>query len=140
MFIQRISCIVSFITEALNKIPPFIKLCILPELVGKWFKQPAEPSMGPLNEVVLDVVHDSLDGTSNVTTTKVDDTVSTTVTVTSDVPTSTQDSLQVLDEDSGQDSEEDDTLWCYCKQNLQEELVSCDNPSCKIKWFHLSCL
>ena len=31
MFIQRISCNVAFITEALDKIPPFIKLCILPE-------------------------------------------------------------------------------------------------------------
>ena len=112
MFIQRISCNVTFITEALDKIPRFIKLCILPELVGKWFTRPAEPSTDSSNEVVAEVVHDSLDGPSNMTlhttedgtsdmtlcTTEVDDTVS--VTATSDIPTNTQDSLQGLDEDS----------------------------------------
>jgi len=35
MFIQRIPFNVIFISEALDKIPPFIKQCILPELVGK---------------------------------------------------------------------------------------------------------
>ena len=107
-----------------------------------WFEQRSgRVTASKLHSVLhTDMVHDSLDGTTNVTTTEVDDTVSTTVTVTSEVPTSTQDSLQVLDEDSGADSEEDDTLWCYCQQNLQEELVGCDNPSCKIKWFHLSYL
>ena len=33
------------------------------------------------------------------------------------------------------------TLWCYCQQDKTEELmVGCDNPTCQIEWFHLSCL
>ena len=48
MFIQRIICDVTLITDTLNKIPPFIKLCILPELVVKWFSWPAEPSVDPV--------------------------------------------------------------------------------------------
>jgi len=135
VFIQRISCNVTFITEALDKIPPFIKLCILPELVGKWFTWPAELSHGhvvsvdPINE---EASVEPLEGPSDMT---VDATVS--ATVTSDILTSIQDSLQTpAAEDTNQDS--DDALWCYCQQNMQEELVGCDNR--KIQWLHLSCL
>ena len=79
-------------------------------------------------------LHTTEDGTSDMTlcTTEVDDTVS--VTATSDIPTNTQDSLQGLDEDSSQDSE-DGTPWCYCQKCTQGELVGCDNPSCKINDF-----
>ena len=67
-----------------------------------------------------------------------DDTISATVTI--DILTNTQDSLQTpAAEDADQDSE-DDALWCYCQRNIQEELVGCDNPNCKIEWYHLSCL
>jgi len=130
MFIQRISYDVTFITEALNKIPPFVKLCLLPELVGKWFTRPA--TSDSLIEVGSEVVCDSLDGAGpSGMTLPIVDTVS--ETVTSVTTTSSQD---VCDEDS----DEDGTLWCYCQQNIQEELVGCDNPTCRVKWFHLSCL
>ena len=82
---------------------------------------------------------ESLEGPSDMTTlqsTEVD-AVSATVTVASDTLTSTQDSLQAL-KDS--DQSEDETLWCYCQQSVQEELIGCDNLNCKIKWFHLFCL
>lgn len=33
------------------------------------------------------------------------------------------------------------TLWCYCQQDKPEQsMVGCDNPTCRIEWFHLSCL
>ena len=68
MFIQRISCNVAFITEALDKILSFIKLCILPELVGKWFTRPAElshdpvVSVDPINDAAEDADQDSENG------------------------------------------------------------------------------
>ena len=32
-------------------------------------------------------------------------------------------------------------LWCYCQLDKPEEsMVGCDNPTCRIEWFHLSCL
>ena len=36
---------------------------------------------------------------------------------------------------------EDNTLYCYCNQpyNENEEMIGCDNPSCKIKWVHYDC-
>ena len=63
-----------------------------------------------------------LEGPSDMTTlhrTEVD-ALSATVTVASDMLTTTQDILQVL-EDS--DHSEGDILWCYCQQSVQEELV-----------------
>ena len=53
MFIQRISYNVTLITEV---IPPFVKLCLLPELVGKWFTRLAEVSVDSLTEVSSEVV------------------------------------------------------------------------------------
>ena len=31
--------------------------------------------------------------------------------------------------------------WCYCRMSQSEDnLVGCDNSTCKIKWFHLKCV
>ncbi|EGO21649.1 hypothetical protein SERLADRAFT_417157, partial [Serpula lacrymans var. lacrymans S7.9] len=30
--------------------------------------------------------------------------------------------------------------YCYCNQVSYDTMVACDNPGCKIEWFHLSCL
>jgi len=150
VFIQRISFDVTFITEALSKIPPFIKLCILPELVGKWFTRPADP---PVDEVTSEVEQELYDGPSTDTIAVTSDAhsstqynlddpsadVSVTIIITNNAHSSAQYNLQVSDEE--QESEEDATLWCYCRKDLpEEELVGCDNPECAIKWFHLSCL
>jgi len=135
MFIQRIICDLTFITDTLNKIPPFITLCILPELIVKWFTRPAEPSVDPVYGGASEVAWESLEGPSDMMT--LHSTEVNVMTVASDMLTSTQHILQVL-EDS--DHSEDDTLWWYCQQSMQEELVGCDNPNSKIKWFYLSCL
>ena len=37
MFVQRIVMDREFIDDAIEKTEPFIKLAILPELVGKWY-------------------------------------------------------------------------------------------------------
>ena len=33
-------------------------------------------------------------------------------------------------------------LFCYCQQpeDFQREMIGCDNPQCKIEWFHTECL
>jgi len=89
---------VTFIKEALDKISPFMKLCILPELVGKWFTRPAElshdhvVSVDPIN---VEASVEPLEGPSEMTVDATeDDTVSVIVTVTSDILTSTRDSQQ----------------------------------------------
>lgn len=30
--------------------------------------------------------------------------------------------------------------WCYCKGDDVGEMIGCDNPDCKIAWFHTACL
>ena len=91
---------------------------ILPELVGKWFTHPAEPSGDSINEVSSDVVQESYDGSS----------IEVNATVSSDAAhSSTQYSLQVCGEDCDQESEEDITLWYYRQKDLpEEELVGCE--------------
>ena len=40
---------------------------------------------------------------------------------------------------SGEEDEEGP--WCYCQQDLEgSTLIGGDNDSCKIKWYHMSCL
>ena len=36
--------------------------------------------------------------------------------------------------------EDDDGIWCFCKQSKGGDMVACDNHNCPIKWFHISCL
>ena len=33
-------------------------------------------------------------------------------------------------------------VWCYCNkpEETGKAMVGCDNPSCPIEWFHMSCL
>lgn len=30
--------------------------------------------------------------------------------------------------------------YCFCNQVSYGEMVACDNPSCKIEWFHFGCV
>ena len=48
-----------------------------------------------------------------------------------------------LSEDADKNEDEDnddDGSWCYCKQPRGGAMVGCENPSCKITWFHMACL
>eukprot|EP00826_Nyctotherus_ovalis_P024678 TRINITY_DN1904_c0_g1_i6.p2 TRINITY_DN1904_c0_g1~~TRINITY_DN1904_c0_g1_i6.p2 ORF type:complete len:243 (+),score=49.78 TRINITY_DN1904_c0_g1_i6:319-1047(+) len=35
---------------------------------------------------------------------------------------------------------EQQVLYCKCQKLLYEEMIECDNPKCKYKWFHFSCV
>lgn len=37
-------------------------------------------------------------------------------------------------------NEDDDGTWCYCQIAMGGSMIECENPSCPIKWFHMSCL
>ena len=31
--------------------------------------------------------------------------------------------------------------WCYCQRHVEgSTLIGCDNDTCQIKWYHMSCL
>ncbi|RPD80838.1 hypothetical protein L226DRAFT_121828 [Lentinus tigrinus ALCF2SS1-7] len=35
---------------------------------------------------------------------------------------------------------EDQKLYCYCQKRSYGEMIGCDNESCPLQWFHLSCV
>lgn len=37
-------------------------------------------------------------------------------------------------------SDADGEKYCYCQQASHDIMVGCDNPQCKLQWFHLACL
>ena len=37
-------------------------------------------------------------------------------------------------------STSDDRLYCYCHRPSKGLMIGCDNPDCKIEWFHTKCL
>lgn len=53
-------------------------------------------------------------------------------------------SLPDLVEDAEPDlveDEEDNGLWCYCRQDEHyDAMIACDGENCAIEWFHLSCV
>ena len=165
VIMQRIFPDSDCIAAALNKIPSFAKLCVLPELVGKYFTKSSDDLDGPSSSVadvqalttsVADDNHaanDNMDGfTSDDTTGDLHDSSNSVVgdDVTNYVDGSVaEDNQQDLDIDrdnsSMHTSQDDDLnstqgLWCYCQENKGDEMVGCDNDDCPIQWFHLSCL
>ncbi|TPX63219.1 hypothetical protein SpCBS45565_g06790 [Spizellomyces sp. 'palustris'] len=42
--------------------------------------------------------------------------------------------------ESSSSSDEDQILYCICRQISYGDMVGCDNPSCPIEWFHYSCV
>ncbi len=35
---------------------------------------------------------------------------------------------------------EDDGIFCFCRRGEFQDMVMCDNPTCKFGWFHFSCV
>ena len=116
IFYERISIDTEFIDNAIKEAEPFIKLALLPELVGKWFSR--------------QTVATSIDSTQiNQTLSTSDNNAPTTST--------SSDNMQTTSE-----SDDGAKVWCFCKQDepYGDMMIGCDNPACPIQWFHLSCL
>lgn len=115
MFYERISIDTEFIDNAIKEAEPFIKLALLPELLGKWFSR--------------QTVATSIDSTQiNQTLSTSDDNAPTTSTSSDNAQTTSA-------------SDDGAEVWCFCKQDESYgDMIGCDNPGCPIEWFHLSCL
>ena len=38
-------------------------------------------------------------------------------------------------------ADEDNVLWCYCRQGEDfDQMIACDGEDCAIEWFHWSCV
>jgi len=122
IFHQRIELNSHFIDSAVHDVEPFIKLAILPELVGKWFsKEPIMP---------LESSSGAATGDSNVS-----------------AGTSQADSAEDVTSNSNRndvavsDPSNDHISYCYCGNGEDyDDMICCDNKKCSIKWFHFSCL
>ncbi|KAF5094869.1 hypothetical protein D0Z00_003369 [Geotrichum galactomycetum] len=42
--------------------------------------------------------------------------------------------------DTGTGAEGEDEIYCICRQVSFGNMVGCDNPDCKIEWFHYGCV
>lgn len=31
-------------------------------------------------------------------------------------------------------------IWCHCRRSSFDDMVQCDNPGCKIRWYHMACV
>jgi len=160
IILQRILLDSECITNALDRIPIFVKTCILPELVGKYFTKPSsdldgssnsnadvQPLHNPLSlaDDIEDNVEDfSLDEASDLLGSTITDANVTTGGISQCTNSSLADDDQHDQASSGVAVDDlnssQDGIWCYCQENKQDEMVGCDNEDCPIQWFHLSCL
>lgn len=44
------------------------------------------------------------------------------------------------DEEYVEPINEEKTKYCFCGKEATDEMIQCDNPDCKHKWFHYSCV
>lgn len=42
--------------------------------------------------------------------------------------------------DSQYEQSQDHDLYCICQKNTNEDMIGCDNQTCKFQWFHFSCV
>ena len=137
---QRIYAKSDFINDAITKTVGFIKLGILPELVGRWYtKQSLQPSTQTLSTT-------QPSSTQTLSTTQPSSTQTLSTTQTSSTHPVSSQQLNVSDEQSlsiqdAADGAAGDS-WCYCRkgESVDDYMIGCDNAACLIQWFHLSCL
>ena len=166
---QRITFDSRFISKALQGIPAFVKACILPEIVGKYFTKPAKlsddldvASSSIVNQTVdnnhpspsddtpsgLCVVNDSHPADLNAESPALELDIAIVDTslydLDSDSPVAgtddDQDQMTLRVNEDDLDSTSQDGPWCYCQQDRTDQMVGCDNKDCLIQWFHLPCL
>ena len=150
MFLERILIDTQFIDNAIEEAEPFIKLALLPELVGKWFSRQTVATSITQPDPIPSTCNDGTPTTSSSndsppTTSSSNDSPPTTSTnndrgltsSTSDNACTTTASTTTNDSTCNGDTE----VWCFCKQGKSYgDMIGCDNPQCAIQWFHLSCL
>ena len=111
---QRIDYDEQCINNALTQVKSFVKLCLLPELFSRCFTSGKKTPASDSDEECEDDDHDLL--LTN------DDT--------EDQPTG-----------STGTANEDNALWCYCRQGEDfDQMIACDGEDCAIEWFHWSCV
>ena len=126
VFYERILIDTEFIDNVIEEAQPFIKLALLPELVGKWFSR---------QTVATTTLTDPPSSSSN-------DNPPTTPSSNDSPPTTSSSNDTCSTTPGTTDTYDSNTeVWCFCKQGESYgDMIGCDNPQCTIQWFHLSCL
>uniref|UniRef100_A0A1X7SP42 PHD-type domain-containing protein n=1 Tax=Amphimedon queenslandica TaxID=400682 RepID=A0A1X7SP42_AMPQE len=93
LFIQRVYPDEPFISTVLEVANSFVKVGILPEIIGKHYSK-----IPVITSTLCEPVQDN-------------------------------------------EMSDQDRLWCYCQEPEDErEMICCDEHTCRIQWFHVSCL
>ena len=142
--IERIYANSDFINNAIAKTVDFIKLGILPELVGRWYTKQSLQSDEPSS------IQSSSTQSSSTLPSSTQSSSTQLLSSSSSQPESCQQpcSKQISNElneqsISIQDNTDEATgdSWCYCrKSESTDHMIGCNNAACLIQWFHLSCL
>ena len=106
------------IKEKIKECEEFVKVAILPEILGKWYTRETLPS----DDIIEPHSHDSTE--SQLSPTPMDSRL-------------LVDSTEIV---SAEARALDSSTWCYCKGEEMGEMIGCDNDACIIKWFHTDCL
>lgn len=98
-------------SQCVTKSTEFFKVCILPELLGRWYTRPCINVTEPETSAEPD---------------------NPTSTIALPGPSGLSDPSE---------TESDATkLYCYCQQPEHDEMIACDYSNCKYEWFHIECL
>ena len=113
---ERIVKDVMFCKQVILKCKPFFYKCILPEVIFRFFSKP------PSNDIPNNILCSNVEIDGNV---HVSHEVE--VNVCENVPAST--------------SSSDFSIYCTChKEIVGADMVCCDNPKCRLQWFHFKCV
>ena len=133
-----------FVDNAIKEAEPFIKLTILPKLVGKWFCRQTVAANIDSTQTASTITDNTLTSSTSTNTaqntfvsTNSIQTTSRSVSTESARTTSTSsDNTQTTFASTDPDYVNAE-VWCFCKQGESYgDMIGCDNP----QWSHLSCL
>ncbi|GHJ85868.1 hypothetical protein NliqN6_2270 [Naganishia liquefaciens] len=46
----------------------------------------------------------------------------------------------VIEAETGDAVDADDTLYCFCQEKSHGQMIGCDNSACRFEWFHVKCM
>lgn len=110
----------------------FIKTCILPELLGRFYTQSETPSIATVCETADEEA--SNNGNENLKATNSENSEN----GSSEDANTTNRAVNTTDDNRSSSTR---SQWCYCNNDDNfNDMIACDSDTCTVQWFHYCCV
>jgi len=163
LFVQRIELDSNFINSAISEAEAFIRLGMLPELIGRWYTKSriatkvgggsdevmSSSSIAPVSSFTSSIQDEQQLQAGSQLQSNMDDLQPDMTNQLGDneddenveEQRDTQNNIDEQEDRDELESDDENEKWCYCNRDESYDyMIGCDGKNCTIQWFHLCCL